>query len=63
MSKPQTFADEETAISEITIAADGRIYVFGASFELLELLAVLNDRDVALQQRIVGVQANSGKTP
>jgi len=50
-------AEDETATSEISIAPDGRIFVFGASHEILELLAALNRRDGALRQRLEHIRA------
>lgn len=39
---------EETRISEITIQPDGRVYVFGTSRKVLELLEVLQPNDAKL---------------
>jgi hypothetical protein len=46
---------DETLISQITIQPDGRVYVFGASREVLEVLEAVNpvDRRVALLLRRV----------
>jgi hypothetical protein len=44
--------DDETAISEITIAPDGRIYVFGASFEVLEVIEKLASPDAEIRRRV-----------
>ena len=44
--------EDESAISEITILPDGRVYVFGLSHEVLEILGSLNDRDDRLRQRV-----------
>lgn len=44
--------DHQTAVSEITILPDGRVFVLGASRELLEVLAVLNPEDAGLRQRL-----------
>lgn len=40
-----TAVPDETDIAEITIGTDGRIYVFGTSDRLLELLRDLNPAD------------------
>jgi len=42
---------EETRVTEITIAADGRIYVFGASQQVLQLLDDLHLGDPAFDRR------------
>ena len=58
MTKPETAAEElcdETLISQITIQPDGRVYVFGASRDVLEVLESVNpiDRRVSrLLQRV-----------
>lgn len=53
--------DEETALSEITILPDGRVFVLGASRQVLEILEVLSPEDAALKQRLkqVGEQTLS----
>lgn len=38
-------ASDETLITEITIQPDGRVYVFGTSREILEVLAELRPDD------------------
>ena len=43
---------DETAITEITIGSDGRIYVFGMSQEVLQVLAGLCPEDATLQARM-----------
>jgi hypothetical protein len=48
----EAVADGETSITEITIASDGRIYVFGLSKEVLELLAELCPNSPVLQARM-----------
>ena len=45
-------AGDETAITEITIRPDGRIYVFGMSHEVLGALAALCPEDATLQARL-----------
>jgi hypothetical protein len=41
---------EETHVSELTIMPDGRIYVFGTSRKLLEVLESLDPHDESLQR-------------
>jgi hypothetical protein len=53
MTTRQQVAEEpadETLISQITIQPDGRVYVFGASRQVLEVLEAVNpiDRRVGL---------------
>lgn len=36
---------DETAMTELTIAPDGRVFAFGTSRSVLELLAALQPRD------------------
>jgi len=43
--------EEETPLSEIHILPDGRVYLFGAGRELLDVVAVINHRDELLQRR------------
>ena len=45
-------ADEETSVTDIEIGADGRIYIFGASREVLELIRDLGFDDEHLRGRI-----------
>lgn len=47
---------DETAISEITIAPDGRIYIFGASRQVLQALDKSRLGDGALKQRVEHLQ-------
>ncbi len=42
---------DETRVTEITIAADGRIYVFGASRRVIRLLSDLQLGDPAFDRR------------
>jgi hypothetical protein len=42
--------DEETTMTEITIRPDGRIYVFGTSRRVLEVLDGLRPNDARLGQ-------------
>jgi hypothetical protein len=59
-------ADDETRTSEITILPDGRICLFGASRELLELLGDMDLGDPTLDQRLAYLRrldAHSQKQP
>lgn len=61
MSLPEsdlTIADDETAITEISFLPDGRICLFGASREVLELLGRLNLGDSALGSRLTSLQSS-----
>jgi len=49
----QGILQDETDMSEITIQPDGRVYVFGASRQVLELLESLSPTDQKLQ-RVLG---------
>lgn len=49
-------AAEETAITEITIQPDGRVYVFGTSRQSLEVLESLNPRDPKLKRLLSQVR-------
>jgi len=44
--------DDETAVSEITILPDGRVFVLGASRQVLEILTVLDPGDAGVKQRL-----------
>lgn len=43
---------DESAITELMIQPDGRIYVFGASQRMLDLLGELCPRDTCLLERL-----------
>lgn len=49
--------DDETAISEITILPDGRVYVLGASQQVLQTLEVISPNDAVLKQRLGHIRA------
>ena len=49
--------DDETAMTEISFLPDGRICLFGASREIIELLWTLNLGDRALLARHLSIQA------
>lgn len=48
-------ADGETAITEISFLPDGRICLFGASREVLEILGTLNLHDNGLDARLAAL--------
>jgi hypothetical protein len=43
-------AEAETHVTEITIQPDGRLYVFGTSRQVLELLSELRPGDASLER-------------
>jgi hypothetical protein len=45
MSKSSQAGVDETDLTEITIQPDGRIYVFGASLPILQILQSLQPKD------------------
>jgi hypothetical protein len=48
----ESVEDGETNVTEITIQPDGRVYVFGLSRPIAELLAALQPGDARLQKLI-----------
>ena len=50
MSDRQVILQDETDVSEITIQPDGRVFVFGASRQVLELLESLSPTDQKLRR-------------
>jgi hypothetical protein len=53
---------DETLITELSIAPDGRIFVFGLSREVLDLLNDINLSTDAMKQRIEYIDALEIKT-
>jgi hypothetical protein len=51
--------EDEAAISEINILPDGRVCVFGASQQVLELLDAIPLGDASLQNRIECLHSDS----
>jgi hypothetical protein len=49
--------DEETTISEISITPDGRIYVFGASYEVLKIIEGMAAGDSDLRRRVAHIRS------
>lgn len=47
-ARPDRLLEDETAITEITIQPDGRVYVFGTSRQVLEVLENLHPNDARL---------------
>jgi hypothetical protein len=58
---------DETHLTEITIQPDGRVYVFGLSRQVLELLGDLRPRDASLgrllRQARAAVVTDDGGSP
>ena len=52
-------ADDETAVTEISFLPDGRICLFGASREIVELLCQLDLGDPSLLARHLSVQSSA----
>ncbi len=55
--------DEETAVTEITFLPDGRICLFGASREVLELLGSLELGDASLDSRLAALRRPDSISP
>lgn len=49
-------SDDETSLSEITILPDGRVYVFGMSQQMLEVLQTLQSGDARLRHLLEQVR-------
>ncbi len=54
-------SEDETKITEIELTPDGRIFVFGASREVLSLLDDLGLGDEALRSRLLCVETSSAQ--
>jgi hypothetical protein len=50
--------DDETTMTEITIQPDGRVYIFGTSRSMLDILEELNPKCGWLQELIGQVRSN-----
>jgi len=61
MSTPSSMLDNEKNTTELTIAPDGRVFVFGTSRPILEVLAALQPHDENLQRLLE--QARSVSSP
>jgi len=55
-----TLCNDETLTTELTIAPDGRVYVFGTSREMLEVLETLKPHDPKLQRLLARVREIEG---
>jgi hypothetical protein len=55
----QTALEEETTLTEITILPDGRIYVFGLSRPVLEILGELQSQDQRLRRLLEQAALNT----
>jgi len=53
---PTTAVDDETHVTEISIGPDGRVYVFGLSRPVLEILATLQPDDAKLARLLKHVR-------
>ena len=49
--------DEETTISEISITPDGRIYVFGASYDVLKIIEGMAACDSEVRRRVAHIRS------
>jgi hypothetical protein len=52
---------EETTITEISIRPDGRIFVFGTSRQVLDVLERLNPQSPVIRQILDGVRAQEAQ--
>jgi hypothetical protein len=48
--------DEEKDVTEVSIAPDGRIFVFGISRQMLEICEKLNFNSPDLEKRLIGLR-------
>jgi hypothetical protein len=62
MKKRSTFTDE-TNITELEIAPDGRVFVFGACPEVLRILDNLCLKDESLSRRIEPARNHETRSP
>ncbi|HID75261.1 MAG TPA: hypothetical protein EYP56_04610 [Planctomycetaceae bacterium] len=46
----------ETAVTEITITPDGRVFLFGTSRQVIDVLSGLSFRDPAWEERLAAVR-------
>jgi hypothetical protein len=52
---PDRVFDEEKDVTEVSIAPDGRIFVFGISRQMLEICEKLNFNSPDLKKRLIGL--------
>jgi hypothetical protein len=57
MKRADDFIEDETTMTEITVQPDGRIFVFGTSRQVLDLLVGLNPRSSKLNRLIRHVRS------
>ena len=55
MTQPPDIEDQ-TRMTELTIMPDGRVFVFGTSRELLEILSILDPRDRRIRKLLERVR-------
>ena len=61
MRKPPLVLDDEKATTELTIAPDGRVFAFGTSRSILEVLAALQPADKRVQRLLEHAQRLESK--
>lgn len=61
MSTPRPVLDEEKTTTELTIAPDGRVFAFGTSRSILEVLAALQPADKRVQRLLQHAQRLESK--
>src|SRR5881394_2734679 len=54
---PDALIDDETSMTELTIDPDGRVFVFGASRGVLEVLETLDPHDQRIATLLTHVRA------
>lgn len=63
MKEMDVSADDESSVTEINILPDGRIFLFGASQQVLDVLAAIPLEDRTLKSRIERIHtADAGRT-
>lgn len=63
MSRMTPRGDDQTHVTDITIQPDGRIYVFGTSRPILDVLKILQPRDGRLKRLCEHVSARWDSEP
>jgi hypothetical protein len=56
IAQSPTTTEDQTLMTELSILPDGRIFVFGASRGVLEVLQLLQPRDPELARRLAQVR-------
>ncbi len=62
-NRTDDLCDDETAITEITFLPDGRLCLFGASREILELMGSLQLGDTSLDSRLAALRTTQPVFP